>query len=175
MADVALAAVTKRFKSVTAIDRLSLEIADGELIVLLGPTGAGKTTTLRLVAGLERADEGAVRIGGRDVAWALRGRDEPGRTQAERVGGADVALVGIADVQGVGRGGAEPLQRVLEDASIGLHRAELGRIGDHRQQRREAGVGQDARDIAVEVRHHPEPVAACQAAQRRQALRQRIL
>jgi multiple sugar transport system ATP-binding protein len=67
MADVALAAVTKRFKSVTAVDRLSLEIADGELIVLLGPTGAGKTTSLRLVAGLERADEGAVRIGGRDV------------------------------------------------------------------------------------------------------------
>ena len=43
---------------------LSLTIADGEFVVLLGPTGAGKTTTLRLVAGLERPDAGTIRIGG---------------------------------------------------------------------------------------------------------------
>ena len=47
---------------------LSLDIADGELVVLLGPTGAGKTTTLRLVAGLERPDAGRVIIGGEDVS-----------------------------------------------------------------------------------------------------------
>ncbi len=64
MADVALRGLTKRFGAVTAVERLDLEIADGELIVLLGPTGAGKTTTLRLVAGLERPDEGEVHIGG---------------------------------------------------------------------------------------------------------------
>ncbi len=50
-----------------AVHDLSLDIADGELMVLLGPTGAGKTTTLRTIAGLERPDAGRVTIGGRDV------------------------------------------------------------------------------------------------------------
>ncbi|MFK8253984.1 ABC transporter ATP-binding protein [Ancylobacter terrae] len=67
MADVSINAVTKRFGDVTAIADLSLAIADGEFVVLLGPTGAGKTTTLRLVAGLETPDQGSVFIGGHDV------------------------------------------------------------------------------------------------------------
>ena len=76
MADVTLDHVTKRFGQSVAIDDLSLTIADGELVVLLGPTGAGKTTTLRLVAGLEAADTGRVSIGGRDVTGiAPAGRD----------------------------------------------------------------------------------------------------
>jgi multiple sugar transport system ATP-binding protein len=68
MAEVRLDGVTKRFGDVAAIDGLSLDVADGELLVLLGPTGAGKTTTLRLVAGLERPDAGRVEIGGQDVS-----------------------------------------------------------------------------------------------------------
>jgi multiple sugar transport system ATP-binding protein len=67
MADVQLSGVTKRFGPIAAIRELSLEIADGELMVLLGPTGAGKTTTLRAIAGLERPDAGLVTIAGRDV------------------------------------------------------------------------------------------------------------
>src|SRR5882672_5467303 len=67
MADVKLSAVTKRFGDVCAVRDLSLDIADGELMVLLGPTGAGKTTTLRTIAGLERPDAGRVSIDGRDV------------------------------------------------------------------------------------------------------------
>ena len=54
MADVALRNVTKRFGKVAALSDLTIDVANGELVVLLGPTGAGKTTTLRLVAGLER-------------------------------------------------------------------------------------------------------------------------
>jgi multiple sugar transport system ATP-binding protein len=68
MAEVRLENVTKRFGDVAAIADLSLDIADGELVVLLGPTGAGKTTTLRMVAGLERPDSGRVAIGGHDVS-----------------------------------------------------------------------------------------------------------
>src|SRR5882724_189026 len=68
MAEVRLDGVTKRFGDVAAINDLSLDIADGELLVLLGPTGAGKTTTLRMVAGLERPDAGRVEIGGPDVS-----------------------------------------------------------------------------------------------------------
>jgi len=67
MADVSLIDVGKRFGAVEAVRNLSLSIADGEFVVLLGPTGAGKTTTLRLIAGLERPDHGGVVIRGRDV------------------------------------------------------------------------------------------------------------
>ena len=67
MAEAALTSVTKRFGETTAVAELSLELADGEFVVLLGPTGAGKTTTLRLFAGLERPDAGQVQIAGRDV------------------------------------------------------------------------------------------------------------
>jgi len=70
MADVSLANVTKRFGNTTAVDDLSIDIADGSFMVLLGPTGAGKTTTLRLVAGLEGPDHGRVAIGRRDVTTA---------------------------------------------------------------------------------------------------------
>jgi multiple sugar transport system ATP-binding protein len=67
VAEVALVDVSKSFGAVEAVRGLSLSIADGEFVVLLGPTGAGKTTTLRLIAGLERPDRGNVLIQGRAV------------------------------------------------------------------------------------------------------------
>src|SRR5215472_12611113 len=67
VAEVALVDVSKRFGAIEAVRALSLSVADGEFVVLLGPTGAGKTTTLRLIAGLERPDAGRVMIRGRDV------------------------------------------------------------------------------------------------------------
>ena len=67
MSEVSLAAVTKRFGETIAVDDLSLDVDDGAFVVLLGPTGAGKTTTLRLVAGLETPDNGKIIIGRRDV------------------------------------------------------------------------------------------------------------
>jgi multiple sugar transport system ATP-binding protein len=70
MADLRIASVSKRFGAVDAVRSLSLDVASGEFIVLLGPSGAGKTTTLRLVAGLEAPDAGAVHIGGVDMTHA---------------------------------------------------------------------------------------------------------
>jgi len=67
VAEVALVDVSKSFGAVEAVRGLSLSIADGEFVVLLGPTGAGKTTTLRLIAGLARPDRGNVVIQGRVV------------------------------------------------------------------------------------------------------------
>ncbi len=67
MAEATLEAVTKSFGETTAIDGVDIRVADGEFLVLLGPTGAGKTTTLRLFAGLETPDTGRVTIGGVDV------------------------------------------------------------------------------------------------------------
>jgi ABC-type Fe3+/spermidine/putrescine transport system ATPase subunit len=59
--------ITKRFGAVTAVDGVDLEIARGELFALLGGSGCGKTTLLRLLAGLEQPDEGRVLIDGQDM------------------------------------------------------------------------------------------------------------
>uniref|UniRef100_UPI003F49AD4A ABC transporter ATP-binding protein n=1 Tax=Actinomadura sp. CA-154981 TaxID=3240037 RepID=UPI003F49AD4A len=59
--------VTKRYGDVAAADGLSLELAPGEFVSLLGESGSGKSTALKLVAGFETPDEGTVHIGGRDV------------------------------------------------------------------------------------------------------------
>jgi multiple sugar transport system ATP-binding protein len=67
VAEVVLDGVSKRFGHTQAVAELRLRVADGEFLVLLGPTGAGKTTTLRLVAGLEAPDAGRVRMGDRDI------------------------------------------------------------------------------------------------------------
>src|SRR6195256_6431701 len=67
MAEVEIRAVSKLFDKTQVVSDLTLTVADGEFVPLLGPTGAGKTTTLRLIAGLEMPDRGSIRIGGRDV------------------------------------------------------------------------------------------------------------
>jgi ABC-type sugar transport system ATPase subunit len=64
---VSLRDIVKTHGPVVALQSLDLDIERGEFFALLGPSGSGKTTTLRIVAGLERADRGAVSIDGRDV------------------------------------------------------------------------------------------------------------
>ena len=76
MAQVTLENLTKKFKNVTAVKNLSLDIQDREFFVLLGPTGAGKTTTLRCIAGLEKPNGGAIKIDGQNVnEWGPAERD----------------------------------------------------------------------------------------------------
>ncbi|MGH7388375.1 MAG: ABC transporter ATP-binding protein [Candidatus Rokuibacteriota bacterium] len=64
---IALRSVLKQFGGVTAVDRVSLDIGDGELFTLLGPSGCGKTTLLRLVAGFYAAEGGEIWFGDRRV------------------------------------------------------------------------------------------------------------
>ena len=80
MAEILLDGVTKKFGRDIAVENVSMEVPDGAFVVLLGPTGAGKTTTLRLISGLEEPDAGDIRIGGHSVS---------GLTPAQR----DVAMV----------------------------------------------------------------------------------
>jgi multiple sugar transport system ATP-binding protein len=76
MAHLRLENVTKTFGAHTALKDLTLDIADGEFFVLLGPTGAGKTTTLRLIAGLDKPTSGTIAIGDQDVReWSAAERD----------------------------------------------------------------------------------------------------
>ncbi|MBV0912679.1 ABC transporter ATP-binding protein [Anianabacter salinae] len=68
MAEVTLTGLTKTFGANVALNDVTMTIPDGSFVVLLGPTGAGKTTTLRMVSGLDSPDGGRVTIGGRDMA-----------------------------------------------------------------------------------------------------------
>jgi multiple sugar transport system ATP-binding protein len=76
MAHIELRNVTKTFGDSTALKGLDLTVEDGQFFVLLGETGAGKTTTLRVVAGLEKPTAGTVLIDGVDVGdWGAAERD----------------------------------------------------------------------------------------------------
>jgi multiple sugar transport system ATP-binding protein len=80
MAEVSLRKASKSFGKDIALDGVTMTVPNGSFVVLLGPTGAGKTTTLRLISGLERPDTGDILIDGRSVL---------GATPAQR----DVAMV----------------------------------------------------------------------------------
>jgi multiple sugar transport system ATP-binding protein len=67
MTHVSLKNIGKNFGSTSIIDDLNLEIADGEFVVLVGASGCGKSTTLRMIAGLESTSAGQIMIGDRDV------------------------------------------------------------------------------------------------------------
>jgi multiple sugar transport system ATP-binding protein len=103
-----------------AVDRLDLQIADGEFLVLVGPSGCGKSTSLRMLAGLEEVNEGIIRIGDRDITnLAPKDRDiamvfqsyalYPHMTVAENMGFA-LKIAGVPK--------AEINQRVAEAARI---------------------------------------------------------
>ncbi|HYJ68604.1 MAG TPA: ABC transporter ATP-binding protein [Nocardioidaceae bacterium] len=77
--DLRLASVTKRFGAFTAVDQLELTVPAGSFFALLGPSGCGKTTTLRMVAGLEKATEGEVYLGERRIT-SLRPYKRPVNT-----------------------------------------------------------------------------------------------
>ena len=60
--------LTRRFDALTAVDHLNLEVSKGEIFGLVGPDGAGKTTTLRMLCGLMDPSEGEATVAGYDVA-----------------------------------------------------------------------------------------------------------
>ena len=73
---LSLRRVTKKFGAVTAVDRANLDVSAGEFLVIVGESGCGKTTTLRLIAGLETLDSGTIFINGapvNDLPVGLRG------------------------------------------------------------------------------------------------------
>ncbi len=69
MARIRLDGITKRYGSVTALQRLDLDIRDREFMVFLGPSGCGKTTTLNIIAGLEEISDGDIWFDDRRVTF----------------------------------------------------------------------------------------------------------
>ena len=67
--DVRLVDVVKKFGDAVAVDRINLEVRDGEFFSLLGPSGCGKTTTLRMIGGFEQPTSGLIELKGKDVTW----------------------------------------------------------------------------------------------------------
>lgn len=64
---LSLRGLTRRFGGLTAVDRIDLELAQGELVSIIGPNGAGKTTLFNLITGLDTPDAGEVRLDGRAI------------------------------------------------------------------------------------------------------------
>jgi iron(III) transport system ATP-binding protein len=79
--------VTKGFGETVAVDDVTMTVSEGELLTLLGPSGCGKTTTLRLLAGLERPDEGVIRLNGEPVAVGAGGGEAAAETGDVGAGG----------------------------------------------------------------------------------------
>lgn len=165
-----LRGVSKRFGTVTAVERLDLAVARGELVALLGPSGCGKTTTLRMVAGFERPDAGRIFIDGRDVTDLPPERRDvgivfqnfalfPHMTVAENIG-YGLALRGVP--AGERRRRAEELLALVGLEGLGNRRPEALSAG---QQQRVAL----ARSLAPEPRVLllDEPLSALDAPVRR--------
>ena len=78
--------LTRRFGALTAVDHLNLTVAEGEIFGLVGPDGAGKTTTLRMLCGLIDPTEGSARVAGHDVPRESRAVKDQIGYMAQRFG-----------------------------------------------------------------------------------------
>jgi ABC-2 type transport system ATP-binding protein len=139
--------VTRRYGSLTALDRLRLEIQPGETVALLGPNGAGKTTTVELLLGLAMPNQGVVRLfGGPPGDAIVRGRvgamlQDAGLPQGLRVG----ELVNLVR-------GLYPDPLPLPEA---LRLCDLEQVANRRVERLSGGQRQRVR-LALAVAGNPE-------------------
>jgi len=110
--------LSRKFGSLTAVDRLNLEITPGEIFGLVGPDGAGKTTTLRLLCGLLEITEGQIEVAGHDVAKELDAVKDCIGYMAQRFGlyidlTVEENMLFYADLFGISRSVREPLMARL--------------------------------------------------------------
>ena len=156
MASVSLQGVHKNFGDVAALADVQLDIADGEFFVLLGPSGAGKTTTLRVIAGLEHPDAGLVRMNGEDVTKAA-----PAQRDCAFVFQQYSLYPHLTVFDNLAFPLRAPLRRIAEarDPPAGGAR---GRDAAHREQVATQGHGPVGRRDAARG-HRPRPGAASRA------------
>ncbi len=119
---VAASDLTKRFPDVMAVDRLTFEVHAGEIFGLVGPDGAGKTTTLRMLAGVLSPDGGSATVAGADIAREPEAAKARLSYMPQRFGLYEDLTVAenirfYADVFGVSRTEREARSRQLLDAA----------------------------------------------------------
>jgi ABC-2 type transport system ATP-binding protein len=100
--------LTRRFEKLLAVDHLDLAVAEGEIFGLVGPDGAGKTTTLRMLCGLLEPTEGEALVAGHDVAREPQAVKDRAGYMAQRLGlyadlTVDENMEFYADVYGIGK------------------------------------------------------------------------
>lgn len=115
MAILELDRITKHFGGLAAVNGVTMNVDDGEILAIVGPNGAGKSTLLKLIVGLEVLTRGAIRFAGEDITY----------TSAHRV-----RQIGIAMVQQTPR--HFPTMTVMENVALG---ALFGKPGVHRTER----------------------------------------
>ncbi|HAW17495.1 MAG TPA: ABC transporter ATP-binding protein, partial [Oceanospirillaceae bacterium] len=59
--------ISRTYGDLKVVDKLSFNVNEGEFVALLGPSGCGKSTSLKMIAGLEKPDEGSIELDGRDI------------------------------------------------------------------------------------------------------------
>lgn len=109
-----LESIEKHYGGLPAVDDVTVEVDDGEILAIVGPNGAGKSTLLQLIVGLEKPTAGTVTFAGEDIT-----RDQPHRVRQK----------GIAFVQQTPR--SFPTMTVRENVALG---ALFGRAGAHRNE-----------------------------------------
>ncbi len=161
---VRFSAVVRRFGKVTAVDGLDLELPPGRPVALLGRNGAGKSTTLSLLLGLDRPDAGAVRVFGRAPGRAVR--DGLVGAMLQDAGGVSrvtvrevVAMAAAAAPRPMAAGAAMELAGVAE---LGARRVDRLSGGQQQRVRFALAVVGDPRLLVLD-----EPTAALDAAARR--------
>jgi ABC-2 type transport system ATP-binding protein len=144
--------VTHRYGSRTALDRLDLEVFQGEVLALLGPNGAGKSTTISTLLGLIRPQEGRIRVLGCDPRQAVAG----GRVGAMLQSGSGIGLppgVRVGEALGLVRRlyrRPAPLDQIVQ-------RADIGSLLRQRADRLSGGQAQRVR-FAIAIAGDPEIV-----------------
>jgi ABC-2 type transport system ATP-binding protein len=133
--------LTRRFGELTAVDRLNIEISAGEIFGLVGPDGAGKTTTLRLLCGLIAPDEGKATVAGHDSNRSAEAVKDQVGYMAQRFGlypdlTVDENMYFYADLFGISKDEREELLPSL------LHMTRMAAFRDRRAGRLSGGMKQ---------------------------------
>ena len=112
---LSLAGVSKRYGARVALDGVSLELPEGASLVIFGPNGAGKTTLLRVIATLERASTGSVRVSGHDLKEeAMQARATLGLVSHEPMVYMDLTALENLELYARLYGISDPRERALE-------------------------------------------------------------
>jgi ABC-2 type transport system ATP-binding protein len=146
--------LTRRFGDLTALDHLDLEVRRGEIFGLVGPDGAGKTTTLRLLCGLIEPSEGEASVAGHDVAHEIDAVKDRIGYMAQRFGlYADLTvaenMVFYADLFGIAKAERDPLM----DRLLRMTRMDPFR---HRQAGKLSGGMKQKLALMCTLLHHPQ-------------------